>query len=139
MNISDIMSSDVVTCDPDESLAEVAQRMQDEDIGCCPVVEEDVLVGVITDRDITIRSAARGLDPNEQEVRDTMTTGIVSAHPSTSLEDACRLMSENRIRRLPVVENDRLVGIVSLADLAIDFEEDEIVAETLERISQPSH
>ena len=138
MDLSEIMTSDLVTCSPNDTLAQVALRMQSEDIGCCPVVEEDFLVGMITDRDITVRSAAKGLDPNQQQVREIMTTNVISAHPSMSMEDACRLMSENQIRRLPVVENDRLVGMVALADLAIDFEEAEMLAETLESISEPA-
>ncbi len=138
MDLSEIMTSDVVICSPNDTLAQVALRMQSEDIGCCPVVEEDRLVGMITDRDITVRSAAKGFDPNQQQVREIMTANVISAHPSMSMEEACRLMSENQIRRLPVVENDRLVGMVSLADLAIDFEEAEMLAETLESISEPA-
>lgn len=138
MNVADIMTSYVVTCDPEETLAEAAQKMESRDIGCCPVVEQDILVGVLTDRDIAVRSVAKGLDPNSRQVRDIMTLDIVTAEPSMSCEDACRLMSENQLRRLPVVENDRLIGIVSLADLAIDLEEEEMVAETLEKISTPS-
>lgn len=138
MNVGDIMTSYVVSCSPEETLAETAQKMQSRDIGCCPVVEQDILVGVVTDRDIAVRSVAKGLDPNSQQVRDIMTLDPITADPSMSCEDACRLMSENQIRRLPVVENDRLVGIVALADLAIDLEEEEMVAETLEKISQPS-
>ena len=138
MDLSEIMTNDLVTCSPDDTLAQVALRMQSEDIGCCPVVEGDRLVGLITDRDITVRSAAKGFDPNQQQVREIMTTNVISADPSMSTEDACRLMSENQIRRLPVVENDRLVGMVSLADLAIDFEEAEMIAETLESISEPA-
>ena len=138
MDLSEIMTSDVVVCSPNDTLAQVALRMQSEDIGCCPVVEEGTLVGMITDRDITIRSAARGFDPNQQQVREVMTTNIIGAYPSMSVEDACRLMSDNQIRRLPVLEDDQLVGMVSLADLAIDFEEAEMLAETLESISEPA-
>ena len=81
---------------------------------------------------------AKGFDPNKQQVREVMTTNIIATYPSMSMEDACRLMSENQIRRLPVLENDQLVGMVSLADLAIDFEEAEMLAETLESISEPA-
>ena len=139
MNLSDIMTTDLVTCNTDDTLAQVALKMHSEDIGCCPVVEGQMLIGVITDRDITVRSVAKGFNPAEQQVKDAMTSNVISADPSMSLEDACQLMAENQIRRLPVVERNRLVGMVSLADLAIDIDEEEMVAETLVKISEPSH
>lgn len=138
MNIGEIMTTDVVTCSPNDTLAQVAQKMQRENIGLCPVVDQENLVGVITDRDITTRAVAKGLDANTKLVHDYMTPSPVTGDPAMSLEEACRLMSNNQIRRLPIVESNKLVGIVTLADLSIDLEEDELLAETLMKISEPS-
>jgi CBS domain-containing protein len=139
MNIGDIMSTELVTCSPNETLSQVAIKMQREDIGACPVVENQNLVGIVTDRDIAVRAVAKGMDPNATYVRSIMTTDLVNANPSMSLEDACELMAEYQVRRLPVVEQNMLVGFVSQADLAIDLEEEDLLAETIERISEPIH
>ena len=130
MNVADMMSTDVVTCSPNESLAQAARKMQQEDIGSCPVVDQDKLVGIVTDRDIAVRAVAKGLDPNDTKVCDVMSTDLIYGDQTMTLEDAARLMADNQVRRLLVVESDNLVGIVSLADLAIDLEEDELLAET---------
>jgi len=138
MNVGDMMSTDLVTCSPNETLAQVAVKLQQEDIGACPVLDGDKLVGIVTDRDITVRAVAKSLDVNDTKVGDVMTTNLVSCSQSSSLEDAARMMADNQIRRLLIVEDEKLVGIVALADLAIDLEEDELLAETIERISEPS-
>jgi len=138
MDIGEIMTTDVVTCSPDETLAQVAQKMQRENIGLCPVIDQDNLIGVITDRDITTRAVAKGFDPNSKHVHDFMTPSPITGDPAMSLEEACRLMANNQIRRLPVLEDNKLVGMVALADLSIDLEEDELLAETLMKISEPS-
>lgn len=138
MNLGDMMTKDIITCAPGDTLAQTALKMQRENIGICPVVERGELLGVITDRDITTRAVARGFDTNQKMVRDVMTPSPITGDPSMSLQEACQLMSHNQIRRLPILENGKLVGIVSLADLAIDLEEEEMVAETLEKISSPS-
>lgn len=139
MNVGDMMSTDLVTCSPNESLAQVARKLQQEDIGSCPVVDQDKLVGIVTDRDIAVRAVAKGLDSNDTKVSDIMSTDLVFGNQTMTLEDAARMMADNQVRRLPIVEETRLVGIVALADLAIDLEEDELLAETVERISEPSH
>lgn len=138
MNISEIMTTDVVTCSVDETLSQVAQKMQRENIGLCPVLDADNIVGVITDRDITTRAVAKGFDPNTKHVRDFMTPSPVTGDPNLTLEEACRLMANNQIRRLPIIEDNKLVGMIALADLSIDLEEDELLAETLMKISEPS-
>lgn len=139
MDVGDMMSTELVTCSPNETLSQVAQKLQQEDIGSCPVVEQDKLVGIVTDRDITVRAVAKGMDVNSTHVSEVMTTDLVTGSPAMTLEDACRLMADNQIRRLLIVEDDKLVGIVAQADLAIDLEEDEMLAETLEKISEPTH
>ncbi len=138
MNINDIMTTDLITCNVDETLAQAAQKMQRENIGFCPVVQNNQLVGVLTDRDIAVRAVALGEDVNTKTVSSIMTPTFITGDPNMSLEDACLLMSENQIRRLPIVENGELIGVVALADLAIDFDEEDIVAQTLEKISEPA-
>jgi len=138
MNVGELMNEEITTCSPDETLSQVAQKMDSGDFGCCPVVDNDRLIGVITDRDIAVRAVAKGFDPNSKLVRDMMTINVIAATPLMSAEDACELMADNQIRRLPVLEGDRLVGIISMADLAIDLGEEEMVAETLEKISMPA-
>ena len=138
MQVGEMMTRDVVTCSPDEALSQVAQKMDSRNIGSCPVVENDRLIGIITDRDITTRAVANGLDPGLTHVRQVMTTDVIIGNPTMCCHEASQLMSDNQIRRLPIVEYDRMVGIVSLANLAIDLEEEHLVAETLVKISQPS-
>ena len=138
MNLSEIMTKELTTCNPDETIAQAAQKLEKANVGSCPVVEGDRLVGLLTDRDIATRAVAKGLDPNSTTVNQIMTRELITGHPGMSIEEACALLSEHQIRRLPVVEADRLVGFIALADLAIDLEEEEMVAETLHRISMPS-
>ncbi len=139
MNVGDIMSTELVTCSPNDTIYQVAKKLQQEDIGSCPVVDQNKLVGIVTDRDITVRAVSRDLDVHNTRVGDIMTTNIIVGSPSMSLEDACMLMADHQVRRLPIVQNDNLVGIIAQADLAIDLEEEELLAETLEKISEPSH
>ena len=136
MNVGDIMTTNVISCRPEDILSSVAERMEEQNIGCCPVLEEDRVVGVITDRDITTRAVSRGLNPSNTRVREIMTSNPITGSPFMSLEEACQVMAENQIRRLPIVHEGRLQGIVSLADLAIDLEEEELLAETLTKISE---
>lgn len=138
MNLGEIMATELVTCDPNETISQAAQKMKNRNIGSCPVVDDGKLVGILTDRDITTRAVAKGFDVNQKTVREIMSASPITGYPSMSLEDACEMMSEHQIRRLPIVEENQLVGIVALADLAIDLEEEDIVAETLLNISQPT-
>jgi CBS domain-containing protein len=138
MKISEIMTTEVMTCKPTDTLAEAAAMMRDLNVGICPIVQDDKLVGVITDRDITVRAIAQGFDPNTAQVKDFMTPSPITVEPDTNVEDAAEMMMMHQIRRLPVVdERGKLVGIVSLGDLAVDVGEPEMIAETLEEISEP--
>lgn len=138
MNLSEIMTTELITCSPDETLAEVARKMEVGNVGSCPVVEGDRLVGLITDRDIATRAVARGLDTESTKVAEVMTRDLITGRPDMSIEEACEILSQHQIRRLPVVEGERLVGFVALADLAVDLEEEELVAHTLQKISMPA-
>lgn len=120
MNVREIMTPDVVIASPDDTLQHAAELMVDIDSGVLPVGEDDRLVGMLTDRDITVRAVAAGKSPNECKVRDVMSLDIKYIYEDESIEDAARNMSELQVRRLPVLNRDkRLVGIVSLGDLAL--------------------
>jgi CBS domain-containing protein len=136
--LSEVMNTDVQTISPDAAIEEAAQEMRDGDFGLVPVVEDEELIGVITDRDIAIRAVAEGRDPSTL-VREVMSEGVVWASEDDSIEDAARIMSDHQIRRLPIVDADQhLVGIVSLGDFAVDSSDIEPVVEALSDISRPS-
>jgi len=135
MNVSEVMTREVKVVSPDDLLQTAAQIMQENDFGILPVGEDDRLIGMVTDRDITIRAVARGLAPTSCRVRDVMSSEVKFVYDDESVDDAARNMSELQVRRLPVVNRDkRLVGIVSLGDLAIT--EPEPASEALSSISQ---
>jgi CBS domain-containing protein len=118
-SVSEIMSSDVQVVAPEDSLRAAAQLMQDRDVGALPVCEGNTLVGIVTDRDIAVRGVAGGLDPDQDRVSDVMTDGVEVCGAGDDAQAVMRLMGEMQVRRLPVVNSDgRLMGIVSLADLA---------------------
>ncbi|MFI9237590.1 CBS domain-containing protein [Streptomyces cinnamoneus] len=116
--VKDVMSDGVVTVLPEASLAEVAQLMRDQDIGDVVVARDDVVVGLITDRDITVRAVADGADPLALSAASVCTPDPVVIGPYQSAGQAVALMRQFAVRRLPVVEDDRAVGVVSLGDLA---------------------
>ena len=117
MNIRDIMTPNPRTVSPDDSIESAARIMRDEDTGAVPVVQNGRPVGMLTDRDIVIRAVAAG--GSARSVREVVTERFISVSPDATTREATDLMSEHQIRRLPVVENERLVGIVSLGDLAV--------------------
>jgi CBS domain-containing protein len=135
MNIRDVMTPNPRTVSPEESIQNAARIMRDEDTGAIPVVENGRAVGVLTDRDIVVRAVADG-GQLDRPVRDIATTNIVSVSPDMSTREANDLMREHQVRRLPVVEGDRLVGMVSLGDLAVKESKESRSGETLERVSE---
>ena len=121
MKVHNVMTKGAVCTRPDATLQEAAGQMKKLDVGALPVCDNDRLVGVITDRDIAVRSVADGHDPTADHVRDAMTPGIVYCFEDQDASEAAKLMAEKQVRRLPVLDrNKRLVGIVSLGDLAVD-------------------
>jgi CBS domain-containing protein len=133
------MTRTVVCIHPEASLREAAEKMKALDIGPLPVCENDRLVGMVTDRDITVRATAEALPPNLGRVRDVMTPDIVYCFEDQDVTEAARLMEEHQIRRLVVVNRDqRLVGIVSLADLAVKSGDRDLSAAALEQVSEPA-
>ena len=134
MKVREIMTSNVECLDPTSSLKEVAQEMKSLDVGFIPICENDRLVGTVTDRDIVIRAVADG--ELNRPVREIVSGEVVTARPDMSTREAAQLMSEHQVRRLPVVENERLVGIVSIGDLAVKDGNDKRIGDALEEISQ---
>src|SRR6516164_5600484 len=119
MKVSDIMTRDVRLASPSQKLREVAAEMEKYDIGVLPVGENDRLVGMITDRDITVRGTSHGLGP-DAPVRDVMSSDVRYCFESDDLDEIAQNMADEQIRRLPVLNVDkRLVGIISLSDLAL--------------------
>ena len=134
MNIRDVMTSNPRTVSPQDTIQNAARIMRDEDTGAVPVVDQGRPIGIVTDRDIVVRAVAEG--QLDRPVRDIVSGDIVSVRPDMSTREAADLMSEYQVRRLPVVENDRLVGIVSIGDLAVKEAKDKRVGDALESISQ---
>ncbi len=139
MQVFEVMTPDVVSVSPETTLMEVAKTMKDLDVGPMPICDGDRLLGVITDRDITVRATARGLDPRNTEVRHVMTPEVVCCGESDDVRQAARQMQDAQLRRLLVVSSEgRLVGIVSLGDIALQVGQDELTGQTLEKVSEPA-
>jgi len=138
MQAQDLMSRDVNTASPDETLRKVAKRMIDLDVGALPVSDNDRLIGMITDRDIVVRGIAAGKGPNAK-VRDVMTPEIKYCFADQDVDEIASNMADIQVRRLPVVSRDkRLVGILSLGDIATSDDPD-CATEALSGISRPTN
>jgi CBS domain-containing protein len=135
MKIRDVMTSNPRTVSPDDTVQTAARIMQAEDAGVVPVVSNGRVLAVVTDRDIVVRVVAQGASVTSP-VRDIASSEVICASPEMSTREANELMSEHQIRRLPIVENDMLVGIVSIGDLAVKENKDSRTGDTLERISE---
>ena len=141
MEVKDIMTPDPAVCTPDATLQRAAELMVENDCGEIPVVENAASlkpVGVITDRDITCRTVAKGLNPLTMTVSECMTTPCITVAPDMSLDECCRVLEENQIRRVPVVDaGGACCGIVALADIAKHAKKRE-TAEVVREVSEPS-
>jgi CBS domain-containing protein len=138
MQLKDVMTPGGEVIAPDASIYEAAQKMSHLDIGPLPVCEDNRLIGMLTDRDITVRAVAAGRDPVTTLVRDVMTPDIVYGFDDQDIADAARLMEQYQIRRLPVLNrNKQLVGMVALGDLAVHPGALPMAAEVLEQVSEP--
>jgi CBS domain-containing protein len=134
MKVAQVMSSDVASIEARDTLQAAAAKMAEINVGSLPVLRDGRLAGIVTDRDIVVRAVARGATP-ETAIADAMSDGVVTLRPDMSVDQAARLMSDKQIRRLYVVDEDRLVGVVSLGDLAVDAETDD-AGEALREISK---
>ncbi|TWT27397.1 CBS domain-containing protein [Planomicrobium sp. CPCC 101110] len=137
MKIADIMTPDVDACSPQATIQEVATRMRDLDVGSIPVAEGDKLIGIVTDRDIVVRAIADQLSL-DRPISEIISSEPVTGNVDMSVEDAANLMSQHQIRRLPIVENNRLVGIVSLGDIAVKDETYDNAEVALDDVSEPA-
>lgn len=137
MNVQQCMSTDVRICGPDASIREAARTMREIDSGFLPVGENDRLVGMITDRDITTRAVAEGLGP-DASVREVMSPEVHYCFEDDSLEDVAAKMAEQQLRRMPVLNRDkRLVGVISLGDVSRSADADES-GDALRHVSEPT-
>jgi CBS domain-containing protein len=137
-NVRDVMTREVETARPDMSVKEAAGILKAKDIGSLPVVDGKRVIGVITDRDITIRAVAEGRDPATTKVEEVVSKEVVSVREDARLEDAERVMHDKQLRRLPVVnENGELVGYLPLAKVA-RAESLERAGKVIKGVSQPS-
>jgi len=136
MKVKEIMSKKVQWVSPDASLEKVAKLMNEFDIGSVPVCQDSNVLGLITDRDIVIRTVAEGKNPITVKAKDVMSTNVLKVSPDTDAHDAADKMAEHQIRRLPVVENGKLVGMLALGDLAIESIHIDEAGEALNDISQ---
>lgn len=136
MRVQDLMSKSVVTITPEESAALAARLLSRHELGALPVCAADgTLVGIVTDRDIVTRCVAAGEEPGRVPVRDIMSPAPSVITPETPISDAARLMAQRQVRRLPVVEQGHVVGMLSLGDLARSRRTDTEAAEALSDIS----
>jgi CBS domain-containing protein len=139
MQLKEIMTHEVEVISPEATLQDAAKKMQRFDIGPLPVCDGERLVGMLTDRDITVRAVAEGSDPTTTTVRQVMTSELVYGFEDQDIQDGTRLMEQYQIRRLPVLNRDkRLVGIVSLGDLAVSPGNQPLAGEVLEQVSEPA-
>jgi CBS domain-containing protein len=137
MKIRDVMTTDVRSAGLETSIEEVAGIMRDEDVGAVPIVDGNQLRGIITDRDIVVRCIAEGRDVSDTTVEDILTEDLRTISPNTDAQEAARIMADEQIRRLPVVEKGKLVGMVSIGDLAVKSDEEEDrIGRTLEEVSE---
>jgi CBS domain-containing protein len=134
--IRELMTENPSTCEASTPVVEAAKVMVREDVGPIPVVEGGRLTGVVTDRDLVVRVLAEGRDPQSTTVGEIATGDVVTISPDASLDEALKLLASNKVRRLPVVEGDRLVGILAQADVARHAQEVQ-TGEVVEEISRP--
>lgn len=129
------MSHDIVSLNSDDSIERAAQLMKQHDIGSIPVCSNNQVVGIVTDRDIALRNVASGQD-TQQKVGDVMSSNPVVGRPDMNVQDAARLMSEKQIRRLPIVENNSIIGMVSLGDISLEPSQQKNAENALKNISK---
>ena len=136
--IRDVMTTDVQSIASQETVRRAAQMMDDLNVGAIPVLDDGKLVGMVTDRDITVRATAAGLAPDETHVADVMSTGVRTCTSNQEVDEVLNQMGDEQIRRIPVVDNQsgKVIGIVSLGDMAAKHSAG--IDHTLENISTPA-
>jgi len=137
MSVREAMTASVSSVSPSQSLADAAEVMKGADVGSVPVVDEGRLAGIVTDRDIVTRAVAEQRNPQDVKVDEIASHDLVTVEPGQDLDEALALMARHKIRRLPVLEEGRLVGMLAQADIALGAKEQK-VGEMVEQISQPT-
>jgi len=139
MKLREVMTQNVEVAELTMNLQEAATKMKTLNVGSLPVRQGRQLVGMITDRDITILGVAEGCDPTKTTVSAVMTANLVYCFEDQEVQEAAQVMAAKQIRRLPIVNRDhQLVGIFSLGDLAVDAGDEDLTGEVVEEISQPA-
>lgn len=139
MQVKEIMTTNIAALAPDNTVLDAAKAMQAHNIGCMPVCQPGGrIAGIVTDRDIVVRNLANNGDPKTSLVKDVMTRNVLAADSDMDINTAAELMAQNKIRRLPVVQNGSLVGMIAIGDLATRNRFDTEAKEALSRISEPS-
>lgn len=138
MKVRDIMTRDIASVNPDDPVELAAQMMKEYDVGSVPVVDNGKVVGILTDRDITLRNVAQG-ESGSQTVSSVMSSGLVVGTPDMEAKEAAKVMGEQQIRRLPIVEGGTLVGIVALGDISVEPGLQGKAKNALHDISEPGH
>jgi len=136
-SVREAMTASVSSVSPSQSLADAAEVMKGEDVGSVPVVEEGRLAGIVTDRDIVTRAVAERRNPQAVKVEEIASHDLVTVEAEQDLDEALALMARHKVRRLPVLEEGRLVGMLAQADVALEAKEEK-VGEMVEQISQPT-
>ena len=136
--VHEVMTDNPRCVTPETPVSVAAELMESENVGSLPILDGETLAGVVTDRDIVVRAVAKGKDPRGMPVREVASRELVTIRPDEDLSEALKLMASNQVRRLPVVDEDnRLVGVVAQADVAMEAKEKD-VGQMLEGISQTS-
>ena len=135
--VSDVMTCNIVTLDQDNSIKDAAQVMKSQDIGFIPIIRDNSLIGVVTDRDLVTRGYAEDLPENTQ-LRDVMTDYCIAVERDTSIDDVAEIMAENKIRRVCVLDQGELIGVCAIGDLAISRNTKRDAGIALSEISIPS-
>ena len=135
--VREVMTPNPQTVTPNDDLQKVAKLMVESDCGALPVVENNKVSGIITDRDIVVRVIAQGKNPLQSRVSDAMSRGVQTVRDSDPLDRVMQVMSQHKVRRVPVVDDqNRVVGIVAQADLAMEARDESKVERTVEKISE---
>lgn len=139
MKVKELMTSSVTSADITTPIEDIAHVMKEQNIGSVPVCDNGKVVGIVTDRDIVTRQIAMNKNVSSAKAREVMTGNIITTSPDTDIHEAAKIMCDSQIRRLPVVENGKLVGILALGDIAVTNILADNAGETLSGISEPSH
>jgi len=137
LKVKDIMSRDIASLSSDDSIERAAQLMKQHNVGSIPVCSQEKVIGMVTDRDIALRSTAEGRNSKQQKVSDIMSSNPVVGSPDMDVDEAAKIMSRRQIRRLPIVDHNNLIGIVALGDISVEPDLQDSAEQALKNISQP--